>query len=293
MRRMTGSPANGAGKRRRKAVNKVRRRAPAPRWLKPALRRLALAAALGVVIGVPAFLWKSGQLEPALAATARSLIAGTARLGLTVGDVVLEGRVNADLDRIRKLVGLRRGDPILGFDPDAVRDRLTALDWVLSAAVERRLPDTVRIRITERRPIALWQHKRRLRLIDTGGTVITDRGLDRFAGLLIVVGDDAPSHASSLVALLAQEPGLAKQVNAAVRVGKRRWNLEFRSGIRVRLPETDPHLAWRRLARLDASHRLLQRDIRIIDLRLPDRLIVRPAAKPKGGTARKVKGERI
>ncbi len=297
MRRMTGTKLMATSDRGRKVAKrgekKVRRRAPAPHWLKLALRRLAFATALGAVIGVPAWLWKSGQLDHAVATSARTLLAGTARLGLAVEDVVLEGRVHADLGRIRKAVGLRRGTPILTFDPDAIRNRLTALGWVRNATVERLLPDTVRIRLTERRPIALWQHKRELKLIDSGGTVVTDRALGRFAKFLIVVGDDAPGHASSLIALLAQEPGLAKRISAAVRVGKRRWNLEFKDGIWVLLPEADPHLAWRRLAKLDANHQLLQRDIRIIDLRLPDRLIVRPGTKHKGGMVKKVKGERI
>ena len=78
--------------------------------------------------------------------------------------------------------------------------------------------------------------------------------------------------------MLNQEPRLARQVISAVRVGKRRWNVEFRNGIQVRLPEADPHSAWRRLARLDARHQLLARDVRMIDMRLPDRLILRPGA---------------
>lgn len=292
MRRMKGNTANAANGRKRKAARKVRRRAPAPRWLKPAIGRIVMAAALVAVIGGPIWMWRTGQLESALDIAGRSVITQTGRLGLRVEEVLLEGRIHASLEQIRKAVGLRRGDPILGFDPEAVRARLTSMAWIRVATVERLLPDTVRVRINERRPIALWQHKRHLRLIDPDGAVITDRALGRFAKLLIVVGDDAPKHASTLIALLAQEPGLAVRVSAAVRVGKRRWNLQFKGGIRVRLPETDPHLAWRRLAELDARHRLLQRDVRVIDLRLPDRLIVRPGTKLKPAAVKNVKGER-
>ena len=49
-------------------------------------------------------------------------------------------------------------------------------------------------------------------------------------------------------------------------------------GVQIKLPETDPYRAWQRLARLDARHKLLARDIKAIDMRLPDRLIVEPGA---------------
>jgi cell division protein FtsQ len=64
-------------------------------------------------------------------------------------------------------------------------------------------------------------------------------------------------------------------VRAAVRVGGRRWNLRLAGGIDVQLPEQDPSSAWLRLAQYQRSHSVLSRDVTVVDLRLPDRLIVR------------------
>jgi len=64
-------------------------------------------------------------------------------------------------------------------------------------------------------------------------------------------------------------------VKAAVRVGGRRWNLRLKGGIDVRLPENNTAAAWNRLAKYEKSHQVLERNIRILDLRIPDRLIVR------------------
>ena len=180
---------------------------------------------------------------------------------------------------------------IFGFDPDAVQKRVTALPWVRHATVERRLPDTVRIRIAERRPAALWQRQGQLSLIDEDGTVITTRGLGRFRDLIIIVGNDAPKHVPTLVALLRSEPALGRRVSAAVRVGGRRWNVKLRNSIAVWLPEDDPLGAWRRLAELNLRHRILERDIKVIDLRLPDRMVVRPGKKRRAVIS-KVGGKR-
>ena len=75
--------------------------------------------------------------------------------------------------------------------------------------------------------------------------------------------------------ILAYEPGLKQRVNAAVRVGERRWNIRMDNGIYVRLPETGALDAWRRFARLERQHKLLKQDLLSIDLRIPDQLIVR------------------
>jgi len=43
----------------------------------------------------------------------------------------------------------------------------------------------------------------------------------------------------------------------------------------VKLPETDAAAAWARLAAMDRESALLARDVVSVDLRLPDRMIVR------------------
>jgi len=84
--------------------------------------------------------------------------------------------------------------------------------------------------------------------------------------------------------MLATEPDLAAHVAAAVRVGGRRWNLRLDSNVDIALPEDDPTAGWRRLAQLERSDGILEREIQAVDLRLPDRLVLRTATetqKPK------------
>ena len=202
----------------------------------------------------------------------------SARVGLIVEDVMLEGRHFADRDAVSRAVDLRRGMPILGFSLDDMRDRLISLPWIADVRIERRLPNVVHIRLTERRPIALWQRKGRLALVDNTGEIIRDADLRKFRELMILVGNDAPKAAPTLFAMLSSEPGLARRITAATRIGGRRWTLSFTGGIRVYLPEIDPHLAWSRLAVLNRQKKLLARDIKLIDMRLPDRMIVKPGA---------------
>ncbi len=244
-------------------------------WVIPGLRIGAFVGIFAVALGGPTWLWRSGWIADSWREARVSAVTVSAEIGLTVKEVLLEGRTHAPRAGVLKALGLKIGDPIMGFDIALVRDRIEALPWIESAAVERRLPGVVRVRIVEREPIALWQRKGVLSLVGRDGVPITNLKLARFRDLLVIVGRDAPRHATNLLVMLASEPALRKRVRAAVRVGARRWNLRLDNGIDVRLPENEAAAAWARLADLDRRHGLLGNDIDTIDLRIPDRLIVR------------------
>ncbi len=244
-------------------------------WVIPGLRIGAFVVIFAVALGGPTWLWRSGWIADSWREARVSAVTVSAEIGLTVKEVLLEGRTHAPRASVLKALGLKIGDPIMGFDIALVRDRIEALPWIESAAVERRLPGVVRVRIVEREPIALWQRKGVLSLVGRDGVPITNLKLGRFRDLLVIVGRDAPRHATNLLVMLASEPALRKRVRAAVRVGARRWNLRLDNGIDVRLPENEAAAAWARLADLDRRHGLLGNDIDTIDLRISDRLIVR------------------
>lgn len=239
--------------------------------------RFAAAGAGGLAIVALGWLGLDGWYGRQIAAMSDGLYAATARAGLRVEDVLVEGRRRTDSEAILAALGLARGTPILTFDPHLAKARLETLPWVREATVERRLPNTVFLRLSEREPMALWQYEGQLAVIDRGGRVIPGARATAFAKLPLLVGEDAPLNAEALLAILSSEPALRAQVTAAVRVQGRRWNVRLDNGIDVQLPETDTAAAWAELARLQRSYEVLQRDVVAIDLRLPDRLVVRTA----------------
>ena len=251
------------------------RRRATPLWRTGWARAVAVAMILSAMTGGGWWLWSGGWL-PRIAEQAKwTLIAASAEVGLRVEEILVVGRNETSRRALLDAVRLARGAPIMAFDPEDAKRRIEALPWVRLATVKRMLPDTVLLGVVEREAIALWQHKGHFALIDHEGTVIEDRGLERFGGLLVVVGKDAPVHAAALLGMLATQPNLLAQVRTAVWVGGRRWNLQLDSGIDVRLPEENPASAWARLAEYERTNRVLARDVEMLDLRLPDRLIVR------------------
>ena len=98
----------------------------------------------------------------------------------------------------------------------------------------------------------------------------------------MVAGSSAASNAAPLLNILRTEPELFAEVWAVTYQSERRWDVHLRNGIRVRLPETDPRTAWSRLAVIDHSKRIIDRDLAVIDMRVPDQMIVEPNIPVRG-----------
>jgi cell division protein FtsQ len=264
------------------------RRPPRPRWHGPAIRGATLALALATASAAGLWSTRSGALERLGAAFTGRVLALTAAAGLALRDVYVEGRVRTDPEVLRAQLGVERGQPIFGVDPDAARARLEQLPWVERANVTRMLPDGLRVRLIERQPLALWQRAGRFVLIDRTGAVIpaAEREVEEVARegeLRVLVGEEAPRHAAELFALLSTEPGLLARVVAASWVGERRWTLHLDNRIDVLLPEYGVGTVWRTLGRRARENALLQRAVSVIDLRLlPERIRLQLAPPPEG-----------
>ena len=277
-----GKPRAGrAGGTRRASERAVSRWTSALRSTMRSMVLWSAVLALFFVVVVIAGLFSGGHVSAALngAKDYANTLMGSA--GFTVKTVTLEGRAETAPKEIGRMLGIQAGDLMLYVDVDEARARIEALPWVKSAEVRRVWPDKIVVRIQERRPVALWQMDGAVAVIDATGKPISGEDPARFAELPLVVGKGAETQVGALLALIATQPNLKLRVKAAVRVGERRWNLRLANGVEVRLPEEGAEAALAELVRLERENNVLARDIKAIDLRFPDRFIVKlPPGSP-------------
>ncbi|MGI9501344.1 MAG: cell division protein FtsQ/DivIB [Geminicoccaceae bacterium] len=263
--------------RRRMSLTAIRsrtcNRAPLrPRWYWPLLHLSGIAGGLVVGLGTGAWLGWSGTVYALTSDLTDKALNLTGGAGLQVRAVYADGREHTDRQALKDQLGISIGDPILGFDTAAAQARLEALPWVDRASVSRFLPDTIKVRLVERKPLAIWQHDGTFSLIDREGGVIVDEvgALEvrrHFDHLRVLVGEGAPDRAVALFQMLSVEPELSARVKAASWVGERRWTLRLDNKVDVLLPENAPLQAWRYLAKAVKEQALLDRAVVTIDLR--------------------------
>ncbi len=238
------------------------------RFDRPRRPRAVVAVLTAVALALGAWQWERlGDLADTLAVHA----------GFAVEHIDITGQSQtSQIDILAKLDAGAAGS-LLAVDVHEARERLRTLSWVRDARVSKIYPDRLAIHIWERVPFAIWQNGGELNLIERDGTVI-DRLRGRYGELPMVVGEGANMLAAEIVAQTARYPALAQQVGAYVRVADRRWDLRLDNDITIKLPDREAAAALDTLAMLQAEHGLLAHDLGTIDLRLADRIVVRPAA---------------
>jgi cell division protein FtsQ len=226
---------------------------------------LAAAVVVATFAGVPQRWWADA-------------VAASARAGFEVRHVEITGTRESPKLPIYDAALSGPTNAMISIDLPAIRARLLQQPWVADATVSRRLPDTLAIDIVERRPVAVWQFQQQLKLIDATGNDLKAEHIERYSGLPVVTGAGANLQAASALALLAGQPALAKRVDAAMLVGGRRWDIKFKTGEVLALPDTPAAAAdsLKRFAGYQAAgDGLLGRGFSRFDMRLPGKMLVR------------------
>lgn len=238
------------------------------------LRRLKIFAVVIIVISVISAIAFMEDINRYFGTDIqRSFFTVTADAGFSIKNILVDGRANSDAEEILALLGVDEGDSIFAVDPVQAQGRIEGISWIKVAHVERRLPDTIYIKILEREPLALWQDKGTLKVIDAEGVVLTDQDVGRFSGLFMVRGENAPRYAQEVIQILRTQPIIWERVDNAHWVDDRRWNLNLKDGKIIKLPENDVGLSLSRLVEKQASEGILDKAVRTIDVQ-PDRFIV-------------------
>lgn len=240
-------------------------------------RRIGLGAALVLTTGLLAVFLHGNA---AVGAFDRDRIATL--LGFGIEQVSLTGQHFTKENELFDALDLKSARSLASFDPDAIRKRFEQLPWVQSVEITRVWPGQLAIRVSERRPSAIWEHGQGADLIDGTGRVLGPVGRNSPLDLPRVAGDGANAAAASLWTALDRHPDIKARVERATRVGKRRWTLELAGGGRIHLPADSEVSALARLAAEPQLQTLMTVPAPIVDLRSPSRIAVRSAGASAG-----------
>jgi cell division protein FtsQ len=240
------------------------------------VRRPILLLSMGLVLfALIAALFASGIIGRTIHGVNDTVDAVVADAGFGISEIHLAGNGRVAPETILAALGMKPGESIFGAKLGQARNRIMALDWVASADVVRRYPDSIFVTVVEKRPFALWQSPAqgngggRVAIVERAGGVITTEGVEKFVRLPKLVGAGAPAAAADVVDAVMAHRAVIARVAAYEYVSRRRWNLILNDGVVVKLPETD----WRKeldaLERLIVDAGILERDVTEIDLRSP------------------------
>lgn len=238
------------------------------------LHRMFLLAILAVAAVAVVFIARLAGV-PELIGRQFAMAAGD--VGFSVNKVEVRGVKNLNELKVYERVDSAMGRPMPEVDVDQIRAELVQINWIEDARVSRQLPDRLVIDVVERKPHAVLRKPDKLVLIDATGHELEPVSPERAKGKLVVFGPGSARQVEALTKLLGAAPALKPQVAEAEWVGNRRWNVAFKTGQILALPEGEKESAnaLMTFARLDGVNRLLGGKVAVFDMRTAGRIYFR------------------
>lgn len=199
------------------------------------------------------------------------------KLDLNIQEVKIEGTKNTDGSDIVSALNLSKDTPLVKFNLQDANNRISRLDWVKDVEIKKLYPSTLKIKIYEYEPIAIWIYDGNKFVIDQDGQIIKGLDPNKFKNLKFVAGYNALDYIPSIIKSLGEYPGFDDRVKSILRVGDRRWTVRLFNGLEIYFPEVGMSKAIEILQNLDNETQLLSRYIDVIDMRLPNRMDIMPS----------------
>lgn len=199
------------------------------------------------------------------------------KLDLNIQEVKIEGTKNTDGSDIVSALNLSKDIPLVKFNLQDANNRISRLDWVKDVEIKKLYPSTLKIKIYEYEPIAIWIYDGSKFVIDQDGQIIKGLDPNKFKNLKFVAGYNALDNIPSIIKSLGEYPGFDNRVKSILRVGDRRWTVRLFNGLEIYFPEVGMSKAIEILQNLDDETQLLSRYIDVIDMRLPNRMDIMPS----------------
>jgi cell division protein FtsQ len=240
-------------------------------WLLHRKLMVRAAAAGIVIVGAVGIYETRDSLAIGMAALSRIAQGQFARAGFGISKIDISGQTLTSESDILKALAISPSDSTLNFDATSALSRIESIPSIKSANIRKVYPNELSVAVVEKEPMARWRIDGVTQVVDDDGSpIVTDDG--SFRSLPLVVGEGAADDAKVMIRLLDQYPSLTGDLAALSRIGERRWDLIFYSGLRVELPETGVAQALQQLAMYEATTQLLDRDVDVIDMRVPGML---------------------
>ena len=260
---------------------------PAPSRLSYRVQRWMLTPGirLGLRIGIPfclVFAIGSGFLASEKRRDALDAFVGDIRASIQerpefmVNLMAIDGAGQNLAEDIREVVPLDFPVSSFELDVEQIRDVITGLAPVKTAAVRVRPGGILQVDVIERQPVVVWRTRDGVEVLDHTGAHVDDIPTRASrSDLPLIVGRGADEAVAEALALLRAAQPLGKRLRGLQRMGERRWDVVLDRGQRILLPTERSVRALERVLAVSEVQDLLDRDVAVVDMRIGARPTIR------------------
>jgi len=247
-------------------------------WVLHHSNMVRLVAALIVALVLAAGFQARGGIAQNAQAIGDLLAGRFAQAGLGIEEIAITGQVMTEESDIAIALGIDETTNIFNFDVEAARQRLLEMPAISDVRLRKIYPSQLVVEVKEVAPIARWRVDGVTFVIDAAGVQIAD-ATTADDNLPLIIGDGAADDAQIIIQALEEFPVLKQGLLATSRIGDRRWDLVYDTGLRVQLPEAGLGAALQTLNSAQNEQQLLDRDLVLIDMRVAGLMALRLAER--------------
>jgi cell division protein FtsQ len=261
------------------AEHKSRRRRSWRRGVhRPRLRGFSVAIAALAGATIYSVLTDGGRQTRTSDPVMPTVEAAAVAAGFGLDQISITGQKYTPDSDIFDAIGLDQTRSFATLDAAAAKARIEELPWIAKADLVRVYPGRLDIRVTERKPWALWREGKRNMLVDETGRVLAAVKSGTGGGLLHLSGEGAAAEAPALMAILARYPDIRRDLTGAERVAGRRWTLSLTRDMTLVLPPEREAQALAMFASDRAVRAITAGGGYVVDLRATTKITVRKSA---------------
>ena len=198
-------------------------------------------------------------------------------LGFSLKKISITGIHKIGEYEIKEHIKYKKCRNLFCIDLEATKHALEQLDWVKNANLKLIFPSELKINIYEEEPKFILDNGNLAFLINSQGKKIEiiEDNKSLYQDLVVISGENVTDKINDLSNILNTSPDLAKKITSAKLISNRRWSLVYSNLTTLDLPENDPEQAFRKLALLNKRHGIISDNLKKIDLRVKDRMIIK------------------
>ena len=189
-----------------------------------------------------------------------------------VNTIQTVGRERASKNDLSKILKKYQKTSLLSLDLNYIQSEVEKVAWIKKVIIRRILPNTLSLTIEEFSPRAVWIRGRDRYVLDKNGYTIEKVSDDQFQNYFTIKGAEAELNLMNLIESLENFDEIYNQIDYANYVGRRRWDLHYKSGVRIMLPEDNIIDSLSLLETYIKENKLIEKGHKKIDLRVDGKI---------------------
>jgi cell division protein FtsQ len=179
-----------------------------------------------------------------------------------------------DMKPLEMAVGIPHGTDIRSIDLNQINNRMLKVPGVKNSATRRMPNGNIIIQTKQHHAVALFFDGLYYYPLSEDKTKIDTPSETRDENSIVFRGnlEEMPDDLTEIIKTVSV---LSEHIDYMDYIEARRWNLHTKNGITIYLPENNPATAINKINILNQTHKLLSRELEIIDLRNDARILVK------------------